>query len=169
MEETLTRIFGRGGEIGLCVKDSERKVSFQNDLSIELCGEQLSNICKKGCMDLYVSNELCPARGLGAQLFTNKRIKDQFVDIVVLNNGREIVTLLYPVAVKHERELAFFKDKGLSKREFEIVERVVRGATNSEIIKELAITKATLKTHLNNIYKKLPPESRIGFRRRAMQ
>ena len=88
--------------------------------------------------------------------------------MVLLNDGENIITLVYPVTDKHSRELEYFKDKGLSKREYEIVEMVVRGMTNSEIVKNLTISKATLKTHLNNIYKKLPAESRLGFRRRAM-
>ena len=119
-------------------------------------------------MEFYLCNEACPSRAEGAQLFANKTIKNQYVDMVLLNNGENIVTLIYPVNDKHSKELEYFRDKGLSKREREIVEMVVRGMTNSEIVKTLEISKATLKTHLNNIYKKLPVESRLGFRRRAL-
>lgn len=168
MDDYLKKLFGPGG-IGICVKDASRKVVFQNEICDRLCGNQSSTVCKKNCMEKYVFNDLLPSRSEGAQLFSNKKINNSYWDIVLMNTGKELVTLLYPVGNKHEKELEFFKDKGLSKREFEIVERVVRGMTNSEIIKELGITKATLKTHLNNVYKKLPPESRLGFRRRAIQ
>lgn len=168
MEQTLSKLFGAGG-MGLCIKDANRKVLFQNQPCLDACGNQQAEVCKKGCMELFICNDLCPARAEGAQLFSNQRVGDQFMDIVLLNNNEQIISMLYPVNAKHEREIEFFKDKGLSKREMQIVQMVVQGMTNSEIIKDLAISKATLKTHLNNIYKKLPAESRFGFRRRAIQ
>ncbi|OFZ18745.1 MAG: hypothetical protein A2X94_06065 [Bdellovibrionales bacterium GWB1_55_8] len=167
MQEIMGRLFGPDG-MGLCVKNSDKKVLFQNEVCKGICGNQNSQTCEIGCMSLYISDKSCPARSEGVQVFTDQLMHDRYMDVVVLNNARELVTILYPVETKHQRELQFLQDKGLSKRETEIAEMVVRGMTNSDIVKKLAISKATLKTHLNNVYKKLPADSRGRFRRRMM-
>ncbi len=49
----------------------------------------------------------------------------------------------------------------LSQRERQVLERVARAMTNSQIARELGIETATVKRHLNNIYAKLQADSRI--------
>ncbi|MES4887037.1 helix-turn-helix transcriptional regulator [Streptomyces sp. NPDC096012] len=49
----------------------------------------------------------------------------------------------------------------LSPREKEVLERVAKAMTNSQIARQLGITTATVKRHLNNIYGKLDAVSRI--------
>lgn len=49
----------------------------------------------------------------------------------------------------------FYKDKGLTRRESEIISFVILGYSNKYITEELAISRATLKSHLNNIYRKI--------------
>lgn len=44
----------------------------------------------------------------------------------------------------------------LSKRETEIAKLIIEGYTNTQILGKLVISKSTLKTHLNTIYKKAP-------------
>jgi len=168
MDNHLRQLFGPAG-MGLCIKDTHRKVLYQNEVCKEHCGNMEGSPCNKGCMCCYVSNEKNPSRNEGVQLYTDRKCKDQFLDMVIVNDGERLITMLYNVSKKHERELEYFTDKGLSKRELQVVRMVVQGQTNSEIVKALKISKATLKTHLNNIYKKLPAEGRVGFRRRAMK
>jgi LuxR family maltose regulon positive regulatory protein len=55
----------------------------------------------------------------------------------------------------------------LSKREREIVLRILNGRSNQQIAKELFVSVATVKTHINNIYKKLPVEAKDWLRARA--
>ena len=50
--------------------------------------------------------------------------------------------------------LAYYREKGLTKRETEVVSLTIRGISNPEICKTLSISKATLRTHLNNVYHK---------------
>ncbi len=52
-------------------------------------------------------------------------------------------------------------DPQLTGRESEIVRLVALGKTNAEVAAQLAITEGTVKTHLNNVFKKL------GLRNRA--
>jgi two-component system, NarL family, response regulator len=51
--------------------------------------------------------------------------------------------------------------KSLTSRETEIVRHVASGLRNAEIAQRLAITEATVKTHLNNIFDKLKLRDRV--------
>ncbi len=51
--------------------------------------------------------------------------------------------------------------KQLTSREVEIVRHVASGLRNAEIAQRLAITEATVKTHLNNIFDKLELRDRV--------
>jgi len=39
----------------------------------------------------------------------------------------------------------------------------LEGKSNSEIVKLLFISKSTLRTHLNNIYKKIPADLKVDI------
>ena len=47
------------------------------------------------------------------------------------------------------------QELGISKREYEVLTLVARGATNQEIADTLFISLNTVKTHLSNLYQKL--------------
>ena len=49
----------------------------------------------------------------------------------------------------------------LTQRELEILKMVSVGATNADIAEKLFVKEVTIKTHLNNIYKKLNVENRV--------
>ena len=51
----------------------------------------------------------------------------------------------------------------LSKRELEIVDCVGRGLRNKEIAHLLSISQKTVKSHLNNIFRKLKLDGRIAL------
>jgi DNA-binding NarL/FixJ family response regulator len=57
----------------------------------------------------------------------------------------------------------------LTAREREIVRCVARGLRNAEVAKELAITEATVKTHLNNVFQKLGLRDRTELVRYALR
>ncbi|MFK8138193.1 MAG: LuxR C-terminal-related transcriptional regulator [Bdellovibrionales bacterium] len=50
--------------------------------------------------------------------------------------------------------------KGLSNREAEVAELVVKGLSNKEVANQLFVTEKTVKFHLTNIYKKMGVKSR---------
>ncbi len=50
--------------------------------------------------------------------------------------------------------------KGLSNREAEVAELVVKGLSNKEVANQLFVTEKTVKFHLTNIYKKMSVKSR---------
>lgn len=139
-------------QLGLCKKNSDRKVIFQDEICLSICGNVTGQVCDKGCMSGYV-----PIHGM--TLVKNSSVENSVVDAVVINDGSSITTLLYSNARAPEEIQADEKKLvtyGLSKSEIVIFLLVMKGKMNSQIQKDLFISKATLKTHLNNIYKKLP-------------
>jgi len=57
----------------------------------------------------------------------------------------------------------------LTAREGEIVRCVAQGLRNAEVAKQLAITEATVKTHLNNVFQKLGLRDRVELTRYAFR
>ena len=51
--------------------------------------------------------------------------------------------------------------RGLTERELEVLELIVRGRTNDDIARELVVSEATVKTHVNRILSKLGLRSRV--------
>ena len=51
----------------------------------------------------------------------------------------------------------------LSKREFQILELISSGSSNSQIASKLGITQSTAKTHLRNIYSKTDYHNRTDL------
>lgn len=57
----------------------------------------------------------------------------------------------------------------LTRRETDIVRRVIDGRRNIEIAEEVDITEQTVKDHLSNIYMKIGVENRMALMRTLMQ
>jgi DNA-binding NarL/FixJ family response regulator len=60
-------------------------------------------------------------------------------------------------------------DPQLTGRESEIVRLVALGKTNAEVAERLTITEGTVKTHLNNVFKKLGLRNRAELVHHALQ
>jgi DNA-binding CsgD family transcriptional regulator len=146
----------KDGDLNVCLKDRNHRVLFQNKPCRKLCGDKSSQICEENCMELYRQDPDSPDREEGTQYFPNKQVNDQYFDIILLNDGQYLISLLYPLKDKHQADLKYFSKWNLTRREKEIVGLVIKGNTNDQITKQLFISRGTLKNHLNNIYKKLP-------------
>jgi LuxR family maltose regulon positive regulatory protein len=59
--------------------------------------------------------------------------------------------------------------EGWTAREREILCLIARGYTNDQIAAELVVALSTVKTHINNIYRKLGVSSRAQAVRRALE
>ena len=152
-----------GDKLGVCIKNQNREVLFQNDCSQKTCGNLSGTVCSKACMSLYHQMEECAAVSEGMKLFKNVDIDGNKVDAMVVNDGAQIVTFLYPLDEsedKFQKQAAFFEERGLTRSEARIMQMVLQGMSNAQIAEKLFISKATLKTHLNNAYKKLPASMR---------
>jgi len=141
--------------LGLCIKNKDKEVLYQDQKCLDSCGDMRGQICTKGCMESYATVP-------GMTLVKNSQVNDGTVDAVVINDNQKITTLLYHHSqnVQNEEDDRLMRAKlisfGLTKSELAIFLKVLKGARNTEICQELFISRATLKTHLNNIYKKLP-------------
>ena len=50
---------------------------------------------------------------------------------------------------------SYLQQKGLSKRESEVVILVVQGLTNKQVADQLCVAEKTVKFHLTNVYKRM--------------
>lgn len=160
MNEIMEKI-----ELGICIKNQNKKVLYQDEKCIKNCGDMKGEICSKGCMESYAAIP-------GMTLVKNSKVDENIVDAVVVNDNSQLITLLY----QHNPHESLAEDDkimraklisyGLSKSELAIFLRVLKGFSNADIAKEFFICKATLKTHLNNIYKKLPESFQLYKKRR---
>ncbi len=101
----------------------------------------------------------------GVHFFPNIKMGNQLFDVVFMGENQYRVNLLHPLRKTYDNWLKRFKGRGLSGREMEIVRLCLQGFTNAKITQKLFISKATLKTHLNNIYKKIPEIRSENWRR----
>ncbi len=144
--------------VGICIKDSFKTVLEQNELCQKICGNMVGLVCDFGCMNNYPTTSP-QSITQGMILLSNIQSKDQKLDAVIINDGDKITTITYPNCFKENTikdEIEELRRFGLTKSELVIIEEVLKGYKNIEIAQKLFISEGTLKTHLNNIYKKLP-------------
>ncbi len=151
--------------IGICVKSPDGTVQSQNKTCKEICGDQKSKICTEGCMALYKKN-IEGTSCIGTQTFRAQNTGDSLYDIVMLNDGEQLITILCLLNEKHKTDIEYFKQFGLTGRELEIVGLVIQGNTNKEVSEKLFISKSTIKSHLNSIYRKIPAHAVTVLRKK---
>ncbi|MCM2279549.1 MAG: LuxR C-terminal-related transcriptional regulator [Oligoflexia bacterium] len=141
----------------VCIKDGDGKVEYQNEKCRENCGDRIGVSCKDGCMELYsmkVAKKGGEARPI---LMPSRKIRDKHFDALFLRGKTHLTTILYPIEDQISESVKALDGFELTPREKEIAELLVRGLSNREIMAQLFISKPTLKTHVNRIYKKLGP------------
>lgn len=143
-----------GDNMGVCIKDLTGKVLKQNHLCSEICGNCDGSICEVACMELYSEDETWQWNKWGSSVYANSFVHDAYYDITLVCNEEHLVTFLQPLREKHKVALNYYERLELTKRESEIMLQIIQGVSNVGICEKLTISKATLKTHLNNIYKK---------------
>lgn len=153
MDSGLQWALDAGGVV-VCVKDSNKRVLSQNEYCRRLCGEREGEVCETGCMELYNRDSGHQWKDWGCRLYRNSFLHGGFFDVMLVCNAGSIITLLQPLKEKYEAALAYYREKGLTRRESEVVFLSIRGLTNTDICKSLSISRATLRTHLNNVYRK---------------
>lgn len=146
-------VLARNGA-SLCLLRSTHLVCYQNEACKELCGTQAGGRCPQTCIRRVEKALGRPLDEEGLQLFPNTRMGKEFFDILFFSALPYRLVLFYPLERKHQRRLAGLQGRGLSRRENEIAGLRIQGLTNRAIRQKLGVSPATLKTHLNNIYKK---------------
>ena len=105
-------------------------------------------------MELYARDTKQQWKGWGSRVYQNSSIHGAFFDITLICSTNNIITFLQPLKDKHEMALSYYSRRGLTRRETDVVSLIIRGVSNTEICEQLSISKATLRTHLNNVYHK---------------
>ncbi len=152
--ETILEQSLDASDVAVCVKDAEKRILSQNAYCRALCGERQGEICETGCMELYANDTGQQWKDWGSRVYKNSFLHGSFFDVTLLCSTRRIISFLQPLQNKYEVALAYFRAKGLTRREIEVVSLTIRGVSNSEICQSLSISRATLRTHLNNVYRK---------------
>ena len=140
--------------VAVCVKDTEKRVLMQNDQCRSICGDCVGETCERGCMELYANDKSHQWKDWGSRVYKNSYMHGAFFDVTLLCSSGTLITFLQPLKEKYDMALSYCRNKGLTRRETEVVSLTIRGISNTDICKSLSITRATLRTHLNNIYHK---------------
>lgn len=146
--------------IGRCVKDSQQIVQEQNQLCTELCGNMMGQCCEKGCMKAFAEIPQADLFKIGFHHFRNLELDSGRADAVVLFDGSQLTTELFPLSRINEEKLRLLSEHRLSNAEINVMRLMLEGLSNQQIADRLFISKTTLKTHINNIYKKIPRQLR---------
>jgi len=141
-------------DVAVCVKDIDKRVLSQSADCRAICGEQLGKVCEVGCMELHARDNTQQWKDWGSRVYRNIFLNGTFFDITLLCSSCNIITFLQPLEVKYDMALDYYREKGLTKREMEVVSLTIKGISNAQICTSLSISKATLRTHLNTIYRK---------------
>jgi DNA-binding CsgD family transcriptional regulator len=106
-------------------------------------------------MEIYGNDTSRQWKGRGSHGYQNSEMHGGFYDVALLCSREHIITFLQPLGERYELALKYYRGKGLTKRETEVMLFTICGSTNSEICRQLSISSSTLRTQLNNIYNKL--------------
>lgn len=145
--------------LGICMKDSGGVVISQNSICEKICGNRKGQICKDGCMKTF--NPEDKTNFTPIKTMYNVHEGDNACDAVYLNTNKNLITLLYPKSENIKIEEELFNKIGLTKSEQSILFMLLDQFTNKQIADKLFISTATVKTHINNLYKKLPEDIRL--------
>ncbi len=160
MKTVLEQTF-LGNDMGVCIKNLSGKVLQQNKLCSKICGERTGEICEVACMEIYAKDDSRQWNGWGSRVYNNSFVHDAYYDITLLCNQESLITFLQPLKDKHRTAIEYYENIDLTKRETQIIILIIQGVSNTDICKQLFVSKATLKTHLNKIYKKAKDKGKV--------
>lgn len=151
-------------ELGYCRQSIDGRVLEQNSKCIKICGNKLGAFCTDGCQKLRLDTKLKRIADAPIEIVPQKYFNPPDVSAVILNDGNSNITLLSNLTKLSKQQIEELKKFGLSKQELTIIKLRSLGNSNKEISNKLYISKATVHTHLNNIYKKIPESWRTWIR-----
>lgn len=151
--------------VGLCLKDSDGRVLSQNAICLKICGNYIGQICDKACM----REGAIPPGEIRHEVFIAPQSPRDAppIDSILWNDGEHLLTFLLDrlPALDHLRAQLSPHIARLTATESNILESLLNGSSNRQLAGTLHISPATLKTHLNNMYRKLPAATARALRR----
>jgi DNA-binding CsgD family transcriptional regulator len=106
-------------------------------------------------MEIYENDTMQQWKDWGNRTYKNCFLHERYFDVTLLCSNSHLVTILQPLEEKQAIAKEYYRKMGLSKREMEVVAHAIAGLSNTEISEKLHIANATLRTHLNNAYRKI--------------
>lgn len=146
--------------MAVCIKDVNKTVLKQNHKCIKLCGQLENQVCNDHCMAIYNADDSQQWDKWGNRSYPNSYLHDDYFDVTLLCSEQYITTILQPLKQKHAEAIAYYSNMGLSKREMQVISKAIANLSNEEICHQLNISKPTLRSHLNNIYRKVDEAGR---------
>jgi len=128
---------------GLCIKH-DNHILYQSPVCEEICGDVINTECMK-CNDNDTDSDFISE--VDGHLCHFHRFED---------SPNKKLTVIKSKNKEYKDILNQLSHSTLTDREKEIALLLFKQKTNAEIIESLLISKATLKTHINHIYKKIP-------------
>jgi len=141
--------------MAVCIKDVNKTVLKQNNKCINLCGQLENKVCNDHCMAIYNADNNQQWNKWGNRSYPNSYLHDDYFDVTLLCSEQHVTTILQPLKQKHTDAIAYYSTMGLSKREMQVISKAIADLSNEEICNQLSISKPTLRSHLNNIYRKV--------------
>lgn len=152
-------------DLGICIKNTSKTVLFQNHACIQRCGRRQGLICSDGCMKTYPANAsgatqqgICQSEVEVLLSMVTEKLQSEpsNYETVVINNGEMLVTIQCPIGMKLRHIMRSIAGSGLTQSEMNVLRLRISKKSNRQIASMLFISLSTLKTHWNNIYKKIP-------------
>ncbi len=140
--------------IMICEKDLSGRVVHQNTACAGICSHRQGEVCKDGCMAHFAALMKTSAAVKNTLLLPTREINDAYYDVVFFRGDDRLTTVMHRVKGAFSEKLPTLDEFRLTDREYEIAKLMLRGHSNQEICKLLFISRPTLKTHVNRIYRK---------------
>jgi DNA-binding CsgD family transcriptional regulator len=130
------------------------RARLQKDYQVDLVVMLRDHVIRMG------EHEPTQAPPSAVSLLTDPRGEPLYVHVLPITGGGEGATIAISVRELGIEREAFARRYGLSPREAEVAELVLRGYGNPVIASMLGITAATTKRHLTRIFDKIGVDSR---------
>ncbi len=144
---------------GVCVKDRDGRVLQQNDICRDICGLREGTVCSDGCMLLHAGDSTRQWKNWGTSVYRNSAMHGGHYDVALICSDERIVTFLQPLDDVYEHALAHYRDKGLTRRELQILKLLYDGQSNQAIAQTLSLSPKTVDKHRENIMRKMEVNS----------
>jgi DNA-binding CsgD family transcriptional regulator len=144
----MTLLFENDHTVGICIKSHLNEVLSQTKGVQDICDSTVGDICHScdGPVGSY--------SGIASQ--KNRLISGTHCDVAIVETQATRVVIVKSIEAEVNALKAQLLKADLTDQEQVIAGYVLDHWDNKRIIVDLAITQATLKTHLNHIYVKLP-------------
>jgi len=143
-------------EIGMCHLSKDGDVLTQNEVCHHICNFNVGDKCGGNCLIYF--KQLSPSRQMreGFHSFEGKDIDGHPVDLMIMKSKNSLISCFKPLVGAEESDRTFVAPESLTAREIEIFKmRTQQRISVTEIAKLLNVSRATIRTHINNINKKL--------------